>query len=165
LKITRTGEGIFISQKRYVLDLIKECDLVSARPLRLPLGTHVKLTPQSGALLSQGDKYRRLIGKSIYLTMIRPDISFTVLLLSQFMQAPTIEHMKAALDVVRYLKSFLGQGILLANNSAAQLTAFCDLDWASCPTIRKSTTGYCILLGQSPISWKTKKQNCGEVQY
>ena len=132
--------------------------MVSARPLRLPLDTHVKLTPQSGTLLAQGDKYRRFIGKLIYLTMTRPNINFTVQLLSQFMRAPTTEHMKAALNFVRYLKSSPGQGILLANNSTAQLTAFCDSDWASYPTTKKSTIGYCILLGQSPISWKTKKQ-------
>jgi len=60
--------------------------------------------------------------------MTRPDINFTVQLLSQFMQAPITEHMKAVVNVVRYLKSSPRQGILLANNSAAQLTAFCDLD-------------------------------------
>ena len=67
--------------------------------------------------------------------------------------------MKAALHVVRYLKSSPGQGILMAHSSTAQLTAFCDSDWASCPDIRRSTTGYCILLGKSPISWKSKKHS------
>jgi len=74
------------------------------------------------------------------------------------MQKPTTEHMKAAIKVVRYLKSATAQGILMANSSAAQLTAFCDSDWASCPTTRGSTTSYCILLGKSPISWESKKK-------
>jgi len=60
------------------------------------------------------------------LTITRPDISVVVQVLDQFMQNPTIEHMKAAIDEVRYLRSAPGQGILLAKNSAAQLTAFCD---------------------------------------
>lgn len=74
------------------------------------------------------------------------------------MQTPTSEHKKAALNNVRYLKSARDQEILMANTSAAQLITFTDSDWASCPSTRTSTTGYCILLGQSPISWKTKKQ-------
>ena len=67
------------------------------------------------------------------------------------MQKPTTEHMKAVISVVRYLKSASGQGILMANSSAAQLIAFCDLDWASYPTTRRSTFGYSIILDQSPI--------------
>ena len=74
------------------------------------------------------------------------------------MQRPTSEHMKATINVVRYLKNAPSQGILMANNSAAQLTAFCDSDWANCPTTRRSTFGYCIMRDKSPISWKTKKQ-------
>lgn len=66
--------------------------------------------------------------------------------------------MQAAKHLLRYLVGNPGQEILLALKSTAQLTAFCDSDWASCPTTRKSTTGFCILLGQFPISWKMKKQ-------
>ncbi|GJX42516.1 hypothetical protein Tco_0257506 [Tanacetum coccineum] len=61
-------------------------------------------------------------------------------------------------------------GILLAHHSKVQLIAYCDSDWASCPMTRRSTTGYCILLGESPISWKSKKQgvvskSSAEVEY
>lgn len=98
------------------------------------------------------------MGKLIYLTITRPDICFTVQLLSQFMQTPTTVHLQAAKRLLRYLVGSASQGILLASSSAAQLTAFCDSDWASCPTTRRSTTGYCIFLGDSPISWKAKKQ-------
>lgn len=66
--------------------------------------------------------------------------------------------MQSAKRLLRYLAGSTSQGILLASSSAAILTAYCDSDWASCPITRKSTTGYCILLGDSPISWKAKKQ-------
>lgn len=119
----------------------------------------IKLTPEKGELLSDPSVYQRLIGKLIYLTITRPDICFSVQLLSQFMQNPTTTHLQAAKRVLRYLLGTLSQGILLASSSAAKLTAYCDSDWAGCPTTRRSTSGYCIFLGQSPISWKAKKQS------
>ena len=66
--------------------------------------------------------------------------------------------MQAAKKLLRYLRGTSQQGILLAASSAVELKAFCDSDWASCPNTRRSTTGYCILLGYSPVSWKSKKQ-------
>ncbi|GJS49559.1 cysteine-rich receptor-like protein kinase 8 [Tanacetum coccineum] len=66
--------------------------------------------------------------------------------------------MQRVKPLLRYLLNSPGQGILLAHNSAIQLTAYYDSDWASFPMTRRSTTGYCILLGQSPVSWKSKNQ-------
>ena len=75
------------------------------------------------------------------------------------MQQPRKEHWDAALRVVRYLKGNPGQGILLRADCDLQLSAWCDSDWASCPLTRRSITGWLVFLGNSPISWKTKKQH------
>lgn len=123
------------------------------------MDANIKLSTDKGDPLQNPIVYQRLVGKLIYLTITRPDICFTVQLLSQFMQSPTTVHFQAAKRLLRYLVGSVSQGILLASSSAAQLTAFCDSDWASCPTTRRSTTGYCIFLGDSPISWKAKKQH------
>jgi len=131
--------------------------MLNARVFKLPIEANLKLHTK-GPLLDNPNQYRRLVGKSIYLTITRPNICYTVQVLSQFMQNPTHTHMQAALHVLRYLKHAPGQGILMARNSAASLTAYCDGDWAGCQLGRKSTSGYCILLGSSPISWKSKKQ-------
>lgn len=154
IKIDRNSTGIFMSQTKYTLDLLKEYGMINAKPLKLPTDTQLKLTPDKGVSLPDATKYQRLVGKLIYLTITRLDVAFTVQLLSQFMHNPTNVHMQAGKRVLRYLAGSPSQGILLASHSAAKLTAFCDSDWASCPTTRRSTTGYCILLGSSPISWK-----------
>lgn len=99
------------------------------------------------------------MGKLIYLTLTRPDLLFHVHNIAQFMHKPTTVHMQAAKRILRYLLTNLAQGILLASFSSAQLNAFCDKDRARSPTSRKSTCGYCVLLGSSPVSWKTKKQS------
>jgi len=90
--------------------------------------------------------------------MTRPDISFSVQTLSQFLQQPKRSHMDAALRVVKYIKKQPGQGILLSSNSSTEITAYCDEDWAACPTTRRSVTGFVIKLGESMVSWKAKKQ-------
>lgn len=132
LEIDRTGSGFFICQKKYTLDLLKEYGMMNAKPLQLPMDSHLKLTPDKGDLLLSPTPYQRLLGKLIYLTITRPDIAFTVQLLSQHMHQPTTVHMQTAKRLLRYLTGSYSQGILLASSSAAYLTTYCDSDWASC---------------------------------
>uniref|UniRef100_A0A803N712 Reverse transcriptase Ty1/copia-type domain-containing protein n=1 Tax=Chenopodium quinoa TaxID=63459 RepID=A0A803N712_CHEQI len=159
LEIDQTNRGIFVSQRKYSTDLLKDQGMLDVKPLKLPMDTHLKLTAEKGTLLPSPVIYQKLLGKLIYLTVTRPDIAFSVQLLSQYMHAPTSTHMQAAKRLLRYLAGTKSQGILLASSSAAHLTAYSDSDWASCPNTRRSTTVYCILLGDSPVSWKAKKQS------
>jgi len=103
--------------------------------------------------------FRRLVGKLIYLTITRPDVSFALQVLSQFMHDPTEAHLAVAKHVLRYLRSTLDQGILLSKCADISLIGFCDSNWGSCCDFRKYTIGFCILLGSSPISRKVKKQS------
>lgn len=159
LEIDRSSAGFFVSQKKYALDLIREFGVEAAPPLKLPMDIHLRLKSDGGDFLKDPHPYQRLLGKLIYLTITRPDISYSVHILTQFMQHPTSLHMDAATKLLRYINSNPGQGILLASSSAAEMKAYCDSDWATCPMSRRSTTGFCVLLGSSPISWKTKKQS------
>ncbi|XP_019103892.1 uncharacterized mitochondrial protein AtMg00810-like [Beta vulgaris subsp. vulgaris] len=152
IEVDRTDQGIFLSQKKYIRDLLDQYDMNGCKTLKLPMDTHVKLLSTADTLLPHPEIYQRLIGKLIYLTLTRPDIAYTVHVLSQFMHSPTSVHFQAAKRVLRYLAGSQDQGILLASKSGAQLKAFCDNDWARCPNTRKSTSGFCILLGKSPIA-------------
>lgn len=96
------------------------------------------------------------IPKSI--THTRPDLSYVILCLSQYMQSLCVGHFNAGLRVLRYLKSNLGQGLFLNASSSMSLIAFCGADWASRKDFRWSVSGFFISLGGSPISWKFKKQ-------
>nr|GEV64818.1 retrovirus-related Pol polyprotein from transposon TNT 1-94 [Tanacetum cinerariifolium] len=145
----------------YVDDLLitgLKVGLSNAKAYKLLMDSHVKLQDDVGTPLPDPEVYKRYIGKLIYLTITRPDICYTVQLLSQFMQNPKSVHMQAVKHLLKYLLNSHGQGILLAHKSVVQLTAYCDSDWAGCPMTRRSTTGYCILLEQSLVSWKSKKQ-------
>lgn len=98
------------------------------------------------------------MGRLLYLTITRPDISFTVNSLSQFLSQPRQSHHEAALKVLRYVKSSPGQGILLSSSSSIQLKAFCDSDLAACLDTRRSVTGFIVFIGESLNSWMSKKQ-------
>jgi len=103
-------------------------------------------------------QYQRMIGKFLYLTITRPDIAYTVQTLSQFLQRPKVQHWQAALRVLRYIKNQPSLEILMSSQKDMCLTSFCDADWAACPNTRRSITGYLLKLGESLISWKSKKQ-------
>nr|KYP76764.1 Copia protein [Cajanus cajan] len=159
IEVARNSTGIFLCQRKYALDIISEVGLLGAKPASFPMDQHHQLPLAKGALLPDPERYHRLVGRLIYLSVTRPELSYCVHTLAQFMQHPRQEHWDAALRVVRYLKGNPGQGILLHANCDLQLYAWCDSDWASCPLTRRSLTGWFILLGNSPISWKTKKQH------
>ncbi|GJR53325.1 ribonuclease H-like domain-containing protein [Tanacetum coccineum] len=102
---------------------------------------------------------KKLIGKLIYLTHTRPDISYAVHCLSQFMHRPLRSHLKIALKVLRYLKGSPGKGVHIIRCPKVSLETFVDADWAKCLITRKSVTGFCLFLNGSLVSWKSKKQN------
>nr|AWW15216.1 putative polyprotein [Leavenworthia alabamica] len=158
IEVARNSSGFYLCQRKYALDIISETGLLASKPVSFPLEQNHKLAVSESALLSDPLPYRRLLGRLIYLGVTRPDLAFSVHVLAQFMQRPRLDHWFAALRVVRYLKSDPGQGILLQSTSNFQITGWCDSDWGSCPITRRSVTGYFVQFGDSPISWKTKKQ-------
>ena len=103
-------------------------------------------------------RYRRLVGKLLYLNVTRPDIAFATQTLSQFLHQPKQSHLNAALKVVRYIKKKAGLGVLLSSAKSKELQIYCDSDWGSCLHTRRSVTGFMVKLGGSLISWKSKMQ-------
>lgn len=159
LEIARNHEGIFLCQRKYALDIISEAGLLGGKPIDISMEQNHKLALANMEFLDDPELYRRLIGRLIYLSVTRPDLAYSIHILSQFMQETRLEHWEAALRVVRYLKKNPGQGILLRSDSELCLEGWCDSDWASCPLTRRSLTGWFVLLGYSPVSWKIKKQH------
>ncbi|XP_020415554.1 uncharacterized protein LOC109948060 [Prunus persica] len=158
IEFSRSKKGIFMSQRKYAPDILQDSGLSGARPEKFPMEQNLKLTPTDGALLNDPTKYRRLVGRLIYLTVTRPDIVYSVRTLSQFMHEPQKPHWDAAIRILNYVKGTPGQGLLFSATNNLALRAFCDSDWGGCRATRRSVTGYCVFLGNSLISWKSKKQ-------
>ncbi|XP_049935313.1 uncharacterized mitochondrial protein AtMg00810-like [Nymphaea colorata] len=158
LELTRTKQGILLTQRKYTCDLLDEVGLLGAKPMETPIEYRLNLSATDGQPLKNATTYRRLVGKLIYLTITRPDIMFSVHVLSRHMQQPTTTHLDSAMKVLRYLKKNPGQGLLFSQNCNYELKAYCDADWAACRDTRRSVSGYCVFFGGSLISWKSKKQ-------
>jgi hypothetical protein len=105
------------------------------------------------------ERYQRLVGRLIYLAHTRPDVSYAVGVVSQFMHDPRTPHLDAVYRILRYLKSAPGKGILFSNHGHFRLEAFTDADWAGSVDDRRSTSGYCTFLGGNLITWRSKKQS------
>ncbi|XP_048232884.1 uncharacterized mitochondrial protein AtMg00810-like [Ricinus communis] len=119
--------------------------------------TKTKLNLEDGNPLDNIGHYQRLVGKLIYLTVTRPNITYAVSVVSQFMHAPRTSHLDAINRILRYLKGTPGQGIWMKNNNTYDIIGFSDADWVgSCD--RKSTSGFCTFVGGNLVTWKSKKQ-------
>lgn len=163
LEIARSHSGIVLDQRKYVLDIIKDCGLTAAKVSKVPMEQNHTLLAANGPNFSNTSQYRRLVGRLIYLTVTRPDLCYSVHILSQFPVQPKQVHMGAALKLVRYLKGSPGKGLFLSSSSSLQLRTYTDADWGACRLTRRFLTGYCVMLGSSLLSWKCKRQTSLEV--
>jgi len=151
IEISETSAGLHLSQSHYALTILEQANKVDCKPMSTPLEAKTK-TSSNKVLFEDPSYYIGLVGALQYLTLTRPNLSFSVNYASQFMHAPTTMHLKLVQRILRYIKGTIDLSLYFTINTTLNLCAFFDTDWAGCPTTRRSTTGYCIFLGGNLIS-------------
>jgi hypothetical protein len=160
IEVNKVNDGIILTQGKYANDLLKRVNMTSCKSVSTPMTVGAKLHSADGTLLGQNDAtwYRSIVGALQYLTLTRPDISFAVNEVCQFLHAATDEHWAAVKRILRYIKSCTKLGIKIAKTNSLLVSAFSDVDWAGCLDDRRSTGGFAVFLGTNLISWSARKQ-------
>ncbi|XP_027368167.1 uncharacterized protein LOC113874146 [Abrus precatorius] len=160
LEINHFADGMYVSQRKYCLKLLADSGMLGCKPCSMPMDSSLWLCQNdSSDLLDEPLSYMRLVGRLIYLTTTCPDIVCATQQLSQFMAHPTKSHLSATRRVLRYLKGFPSKGLQFKRDTLIHLIGFSNADWGTCVDTRRSSTGYCFFIGNSLVSWKTKKQS------
>ncbi|GJU91626.1 putative ribonuclease H-like domain-containing protein [Tanacetum coccineum] len=140
LQVKQTTDGIFISQDKYVADMLKKFDLASVKTAITPMETKMALTKDEEADEVDVHLYRSMIGSLMYLTAFRPDIMFVVCACSRFLVTPKISHLNAVKRIFKYLKGKPNLGLWYPRESSFDLEAYSDSDYAGANLDMKSTT-------------------------
>jgi hypothetical protein len=158
IEVAYSQRGYFLSQSKLACEIIDRSGISDDKVCETPEVVGAKMKIDDGVPLTDPTPYRQLVGSLMYLSITRPDLSHALHIASQFQHAPTTVHMSAVLRIIRYLKGTVNKGVFLSSSSELKLLAYTDSDWGGDPSNRHSTTGFCIFLGESLISWRCKKQ-------
>lgn len=157
LEISYLNDGLFLSQTKYAKDILERANMLEAKPAPTPLSPTASFS-STGEPYSDPTHYRSIVGALQYLTITRPDISYAVNQVSQFLHAPTNQHFQEVKRILRYIKGTLTFGLTFSKPSNTSLLGYSNADWARCVETRRSTYGYSIFLGGNLVSWSAKKQ-------
>ncbi|GJV52810.1 putative ribonuclease H-like domain-containing protein [Tanacetum coccineum] len=158
LQVKQTSAGIFLSQDKYVKDILNKFDFRTIKPASTPIEAHKSLGKDEEGEDVDVHLYRSMIGCLMYLTASRPDIMFAVCLCARFQVTPKVSHLHAVKRIFRYLKHQPKLGLWYPKDSPFHLEAFSDSDYAGDNHDRRSTSGGCQYLGRRLVSWQCKKQ-------
>ncbi|KAJ4744580.1 polyprotein [Rhynchospora pubera] len=158
IEATHNKDGMHLTQTKYLLDLLTRLNMINAKPCATPMASGAVLSMDDAVLFDDPHLFRSVVGALQYATLTRPDLSFAVNKVSQYMHNPTINHWSAVKRILRYLCGTLNSGLFIHADSSFDLHAYSDADWAGSQDDRRSTSGFCIFLGKNIISWSAKKQ-------
>ncbi|XP_043725476.1 secreted RxLR effector protein 161-like [Telopea speciosissima] len=133
--------------------------MLASKPVDTSMDPHYKLEIDDGEDLEDKHQYRRLVGKHIYMTVTRPNISFAVGVISHFMQSPKKPHWEVACRILRYLKGAQGKELIYKSHQRVDLIGFSDANWDGSIGDRRPTTGSCTFVGGNLVTWHSKKQS------
>jgi histone deacetylase 1/2 len=160
IEVKKTRDGILLSQEKYISDVLKRAGMAGCKPVNTPMSTTEKLSAFEGDKLGPDDssKYRSIVGALQYVTLTRPDISFSVNKVCQYLNSPSTTHMTAVKRILRYLHYTQQVGLRIRKSRSTLVSAFSDADWAGSLEGRRSTGGFAVFLGSNLISWSARKQ-------
>jgi hypothetical protein len=149
---------MFISQEKYLREMLKRFQMEDSKPMGTPMVTGCKLIKDDDSPDVDQSSYRSMIGSLLYITTSRPDIMHVVGMVGRYQSAPKQSHLQDVKRIFGYLKEIVTYGLWYPKNQNFQLTAYSDADWENCVDERKSTSGGAFFLGDSLVAWLSKNK-------
>jgi len=146
------------SQRQYASDLLQRAGMSECHSTLTPVDSKSKLSASDGPPVVDPSEYRSIVGALQYLTLTRPDLAYAILQVCLFMHDPRELHLALVKRILRYVKGTLDASLSLGAGPVDTLTSYSDADWVGCPDSRRSTSGYCVYLGDNLVSWSSKRQ-------
>jgi hypothetical protein len=154
LQINQSSAGLFISQEKYLKEMLKKFQMKDSSLVSTPMLVGCKLSKDDISPDVDQRTYRSIIGSLMYITTSHPDIMQVVGMVGRYQSAPKQSHLAAVKRIFKYLT----YGLWYPRNQNFQLTAHSDVDWENCLDERRSTSGGAFFLGDSLVAWLSKKQ-------
>ncbi|GAA0171472.1 transmembrane signal receptor [Lithospermum erythrorhizon] len=159
IEVLQTNKGNFICQRRYAEEILKRFGMSECNPVVCPIVPGEKIDRDERGNLVEEVYFKKIVGSLMYLTHTRPDLTFSVSLLSRFMCKPTEIHLQIAKRILRYIKRTVNLGIMYKwKEDEDDMVVYTDSDYAGDKQDRKSTSGYVFLLNTGAVAWSSKKQ-------
>lgn len=159
LEVKQRIDGIFVSQQKYVIDILKRFKMLGCKTSSTPMNVNELLKGEDGTCKANVKHIRSIVGGLNYLSNIRPDIAHSVSVISRFMHNPFVHHLGAAKRILHYIAGTSEYGILYSRVQNFRLHDFTDGDYVGSLDDRKSTSGQVFFLGSRAVSWSSKKQD------
>jgi hypothetical protein len=157
-QVKQLKEGTFLSQTKYIQDILKKFGMKDAKPTKTPMGIDGHLDLNVGGKSVDQKVYRSMIGSLLYLCASRPDIMLSVCICARFQSDPKECHLVAVKCILRFLVHMPYIRLWYPKGSTFDLIGYSNSNYAGCNVDRKSTSGTCQFLGRSLVSWSSKKQ-------
>jgi hypothetical protein len=148
----------FLIQQSYVKDIFQEFGMLASTPEHVPLPPGLQLLSDMNSPPIDLYHYCKIVGKLIFLTTTRPDLSFAVSSINKYMSTPQHTHLEVVKHILRYINKTKDYRIIYKNQGKNSIQGFTDADWAACPETRHSTGGYLFALARGSITWQRKRQ-------
>ncbi|MBW0571042.1 hypothetical protein O181_110757 [Austropuccinia psidii MF-1] len=163
IKIIHPHDSITLTQSHYIDSFLDTYGMANCKPVATPLIPNIHLEPatksEKRVFQSLNVNYFSAVGSLSYLsTATRPDLSYSISVLSQFFENPGMTHWNLFLHVLKYLRGTSKIGLKYQKDSQEPIVAYSDADWGNCRITRRSTTGYLIKINDNLVIWKTRKQ-------
>lgn len=147
-----------MSQRQYALDLLQHAGMSECNSTSTPVDSKSKICATNQPPITDPSKCRSLAGALQYLTLTQPDLAYVVQQVCLYMHDPCEPHLVLVQRILRYVKGMLSSGLHIGTGPMDTLTEYSDADQVGCPDSRRSTSGYCVYLDDTLVSWSSKWQ-------